>query len=418
MGTFRDWPRTLRRASYRGVSFFVESDKLETGRRLVVHEFPLRDTPYVEDLGRSANKIDVTAYVVGDNADGAESALRAACEAGGAATLNLPIASLLAHCEKCSRDFHKDKLGYIAFSLSFVRDGSGAAPFPIAYLGRLIETAIGGIIDILSDFFRGGFSTLDYASYVADESADELRSIAGQLDSAFRSTTVSPETLPTLLQQVGDIYSDAPTLVSTGERGDYYGGTSFVAQQAISTAGDIVTRLGAVFETATTAIDPELLAKVMLPLTNFIEVSSAGITPSRQQLAKNIALLRTTLRILALTALANSIVNRTFADRREAIQARADAAEVFGNELERISAYGDYDLYVAVQKLSGNVADYLSRMVADLAPVVQVSAPKNMPSLWWSQRLYGTADRATELASRNSVKHPSFMPLEFEALSD
>lgn len=419
MAVFRDWLRTLRRASYRGVSFFVESDKIETGRRLVVHEFPLRDTPYVEDLGRSANKIDVTAYVVGDDADGAENALRNACDAGGAATLSLPMISLQAHCEKCSRDFHKDKLGYIAFSLSFVREGSSAAPYPVAYLGRLIETSIGGIVAALARFFVGSFATLDFADYVHDDAADEIRSIAGQLDSTVRGTTVDVDRAPALLQQIGDFYSNADDLVAVGERADLYQDTAFVAQQSPSAAGDIVSRLGNIFTAASDAIAPDLLEAAALPLTAYIPADNATTTTQsgRQSLA-NVEALRACMRILALTTLATAIVNRTYADRREAVQARADAAEAFSAELERISGLKDYDIFVAIQTLSGQVADYLSRLVTDLAPVVAVEAPRRMPALWWSQRLYGTADRAGELVTRNSVKHPAFMPLEFEALAD
>jgi hypothetical protein len=419
MTAFRDWLQTLRRASYRGASFFVETDKVETGRRLVVHEFPLRDDPYIEDLGRSANKIDVTAYVAGDNADGLEAALRSACEAGGPATLSLPIISLQAHCEKCSRDFSKDKLGYIAFSLSFIREGSSAAPFPIAYLGRLIETSAGGIVAALSRFFVGTFATLDFADYVHDDAADEVRSIAGQIDSTVRGTTVDVDKAPALLQQIGDFYSDADDLVAVGERSDLYEDTAFVAQQSPSAAGDIVTRMGAIFTAAADAIAPDLLEDAALPLTAYVPADNATTTTEsgRQSLA-NVEALRACMRILALTTLATAIVNRTYADRRSAIQARADAAEAFGAELERISGLKDYDIFVAIQTLSGQVADYLSRLVTDLAPVLAIEAPRRMPALWWSQRLYGTADRAGELVARNGVKHPAFMPLEFEALAD
>ncbi|ADJ23043.1 DNA circulation family protein [Hyphomicrobium denitrificans ATCC 51888] len=419
MAVFRDWLRTLRRASYRGASFFVETDKIKTGRRLVVHEFPLADDPYVEDLGRKANKIDVTAYVAGDNADGAEDALRRACDAGGAATLSLPIISMQAHCEDCSRDFKKDQLGYIAFSLSFVRDGSGAAPFPVAYLGRIIETSVGGIVAALARLFVGSFATLDFADYVHDDAADEIRSIAGQLDSAVRGTTVDVDKAPALLQQIGDFYSDADDLAAVGERADQYDDTTFIAQQSPSAAADIVTRMGDIFTAAAGAIAPDLLEAAVLPLALYVPADNASTTTEsgRQSLA-NVQALRSCLRILALTTLATAIANRTYVDRREAIQARADAAEAFAAELDRISGLADYDVFVAVQTLSGKVADYLSRLITDLAPVVAIEAPRRMPALWWSQRLYGTADRADELVARNGVKHAAFMPHEFEALAD
>ena len=46
----------LRPASFRGVAFEVESHSESGGRRIELHEYPLRDTPYAEDLGKKAGK--------------------------------------------------------------------------------------------------------------------------------------------------------------------------------------------------------------------------------------------------------------------------------------------------------------------------------------------------------------------------
>ena len=44
----------LRPASFRGVAFEVESHSESGGRRVELHEYPLRDTPYAEDLGKKS----------------------------------------------------------------------------------------------------------------------------------------------------------------------------------------------------------------------------------------------------------------------------------------------------------------------------------------------------------------------------
>ena len=50
----RDWPATLRDASFRGVPFFVDKDDIGTGKKLVIHEFVNSDEPYVEEFGTKA----------------------------------------------------------------------------------------------------------------------------------------------------------------------------------------------------------------------------------------------------------------------------------------------------------------------------------------------------------------------------
>ena len=55
----------LRRASFRGVPFEVTSSDFKVGRRTQTFEYPQRDTPFTEDLGRSKRTITLTAYVIG-----------------------------------------------------------------------------------------------------------------------------------------------------------------------------------------------------------------------------------------------------------------------------------------------------------------------------------------------------------------
>jgi hypothetical protein len=68
MATIRDihnpWRDALLPAMFDGVPFFCDSGIRETGRRAVVHEYPKRDTPYAEDMGRRAIQYSVRGYVI------------------------------------------------------------------------------------------------------------------------------------------------------------------------------------------------------------------------------------------------------------------------------------------------------------------------------------------------------------------
>ena len=64
------WKMRLRAASFRGVPFGVTADESEGGRRTVTHEFPQRETPYVEDLGGAPRRFTVQAFVPMDLLDG------------------------------------------------------------------------------------------------------------------------------------------------------------------------------------------------------------------------------------------------------------------------------------------------------------------------------------------------------------
>ena len=55
---------SLRQASFRGAQFEVDDVDASGGRRLVKHEYPLRDVPYAEDMGRKAREYSVKAFIV------------------------------------------------------------------------------------------------------------------------------------------------------------------------------------------------------------------------------------------------------------------------------------------------------------------------------------------------------------------
>lgn len=151
----RDWAKSLRRASYRGVSFWVEGDDFSGGKRIAVHEYAGGRDVYIEEMGLSAPMITVTAYLAGDFSDVAATALIAACQATGPGLLVLPSSSgQLAYVESFSRSFEKDRLGYVAFNLSAIPVGNS----PIAALGvgdinAVVSAGIGAAAVVLKGFF-------------------------------------------------------------------------------------------------------------------------------------------------------------------------------------------------------------------------------------------------------------------------
>ena len=60
----RSFFNNLREASFRGARFEVDDVEASGGRRVVLHEYPLRDTPYSEDLGRRAREFSVRGYII------------------------------------------------------------------------------------------------------------------------------------------------------------------------------------------------------------------------------------------------------------------------------------------------------------------------------------------------------------------
>lgn len=422
MTLFRDWPRTLRRASFRGVPFHVDHHSVETGRRLVVHEFPGSDLPYVEDLGRQASKITVTAYTVGNLADFAAAQLQAACDRAGAGPLVLPHGRLDAHCDSCKRDASKDKLGYIAFELKFVRAGLDvpAAALPPGFLAAriglssrvVITSALTRFLLALDNFGRSGLLLGAAGLFILD--------IAALLDWTARGLGLAAPYGPRVIRGIADLSRLADSFVRVGGGAHVMTPTSFRLARPETAPPSLVVALRQILDDLRLGCPPEQGVAALAALAAFEapETVPAARSPNRRQAAANARMIAEALRVVALAGYAEAVAARPLADRREAIQARADAAEVFAAELERLEpGPGAAELHRAIATLAGELAEYLSRRVADLAPVLTIEAQASMPSLWWANRLYGTPDRAGELRARNRATSGLFMPTTIEALA-
>jgi prophage DNA circulation protein len=116
--------------SFRGARFRLDSYSTETGRRVDVREYPLRNIPQSEDLGRKARRFAFTAYIVGDNWESGRDQLLNACEGDGPGTLVHPFhGEHLVMCESCTvSESRSGGIRYCAFELAFVEAGSFETP--------------------------------------------------------------------------------------------------------------------------------------------------------------------------------------------------------------------------------------------------------------------------------------------------
>ncbi len=84
------WRANLRPASFRGAGFKVDVAARGGGRRTTEHQFPKRDDPEAEDMGRQAKKFTLTGYVIGEDYTAQRDTLIAALETEGSGLLVHP----------------------------------------------------------------------------------------------------------------------------------------------------------------------------------------------------------------------------------------------------------------------------------------------------------------------------------------
>jgi prophage DNA circulation protein len=142
-------------------------------------------------------------------------------------------------------------------------------------------------------------------------------------------------------------------------------------------------------------------------------------SPNRLADAANMQIVARVSRMVLIAPYAEALIAVPYASRQDGVTARADCVERFEREIEASTgadAGGD-DLSVVLADSRNSVVEFLSRVITNTAPIVTVTAKRSLPALVWAWKLYQDPSRAADLVARNGVPHPSFMPLQFDAVA-
>jgi prophage DNA circulation protein len=143
MATIRDlpsgWRDQLMPADFDGNPFHVESGAIQNGRRIVLHEFPKKDLPYAEDMGRSAFTFTIIGYCIQYPMDlqaplylrdyrVARDLLAARLSQGGPGLLQLPTATeamppMYVVCTRHELREERERGGMCMFTMNFTEVG-------------------------------------------------------------------------------------------------------------------------------------------------------------------------------------------------------------------------------------------------------------------------------------------------------
>lgn len=404
MTTARDWLKTLWPASYKGMPFQVEEDSEEGGRRKAVHQYPGRDDPFIEDMGEDKRDFSVTAYVASDAADTDAAGVIAICAQPGAGMLVLPAhGPIKVQCTTFKRKRSKDKHGFIALELAFIRDGAASALPSVRSLANLVFVAADAMQAALAVLCTAAIVARGQADYVVSAAVSAVQDTALLFEDIRTSAPTDTAVSATMRVAIHALHDDAQNLI----------------HRLTGVDPDLGNRIAAISRGLGDGLAAPAARGAFLPLLDMLPplvVDPAG-TMSAQAATGNANAIRAVARLCALTVAAESIARDAgIADRPSGITLRADLTELFDAEIAGLDM-ANADVIDGAQALRGSAVDYLSRLILDLAPVISAASNLPLPSLLWAWRLYADPSRGAELVARNKVAHPSFMPLEIEALA-
>ncbi|NUF48646.1 DNA circularization protein, partial [Gilliamella sp. ESL0250] len=187
---FMNWLNNLLPASFRGVPFQVSGTSSEFGRRNQTHEYPFRDVPYTEDLGRSARKNKIDAFVIGDDHKEQAEKLIEAIEEKGAGILIHPILGELnvniVGTATVSNSVENGRMTVISFS--FVEAGELIFPDSSVATDDVVDENADNVDQALLDTFED-FDLIDAPDFVQSNILDDIMSILNDIADAYNAIT-------------------------------------------------------------------------------------------------------------------------------------------------------------------------------------------------------------------------------------
>jgi prophage DNA circulation protein len=383
-------------ASFRGIPFNVEDTDLGAGRRTQVHEYPQRDKPYTEDMGRATRDLSFSAFLVG--ADYVEQAnkLLGALEQSGSGTLVHPwFGSMQVSLVDKARVSFDSSLGRARVQMQFVEAGELAFPMATSSTGAATRLAADKLSKASIDSFAAKFGIKGFQDWVSAAANGQLLDKLGivstsEINKVLGFSNGLAKTFSTLSGLISNPRSLGTKLM--GMFGLSGLTTSLIAWKNVVKS---FSRIGK---------SPALKDKP----------SSIVFTPSRKQAQANATALNAiTRQALLVQAVGASSLVGTESDAEASTTSYADMLEVRDTLLSAIDEemlVADDTVYVALQEARAAVWTDMTTRARDSSRIKSLTPKQIQPALVLAYDQYGDASRDAEIITRNNIRHPGFVP--------
>jgi prophage DNA circulation protein len=391
--------RTFVGASFRGVPFFVESVERSGGRRAVVHEFPLRNDPYVEDMGRRARTFRMDGYVIGDDYLTQKDTLLSALEdEAGPGQLVVPYyGTFVAICTQLTAGERRAEAGMATFSLEFA-EAPAQSPTPaeiVDTVGIVSTSADAAMVAVAAELVED-YDIEDLPAFALESAQDAIERALEGVGTALSPITATTQELAQLTTRITLLTARASTLVRT-------------PADAVIDFHETITGLVDTIRASPSKVMEALIDAYSVFLGDPV---LAGTLTRERELANQDAMQSTLRRILAIEAARLAPVV-SYASIDEATSAR-----------DRIAAMLDEQAGLAGDTAYASIVDLRSKVLravpgnAVFARVLTVTRKVSVPSILLTYQLYGSTELEADIIARNKIRHPGFIAGDVKVLSD
>ena len=398
------WRDQLQQASFRGVAFHVQRAGGKVGRRVQVVEYPLRDTPFAEDLGRKARSFTIEALVLGADYMAQRDALIDALETAGPGELIHPyrprqnVVATDATLEETS-----DEGGMARFTIEFSEAGENRFPASRVDAAAQLQSAA----DKASSAALSDFST----SWLPGTSGAVLQAAQDTANRAFAWIDQHLGVLSDAQSQLDSLIAPIQSLISQPEA---------LFQRLVGSLERIRGRLETPFTGTTGFENVQLPNAARQTMANVGPLMSADLpqaaassgqavaapTSATAQITRNEAAMQSAVQTIAAIQVASGLASMPAV-------ASADLEGVRDLVLQALdgqAAVAADDTYSQLLQLKSAVGKAVADRLPSTLEIMIVNSLAVEPSLVLAWRADGDLGVESDLVARNGIAMPGFVP--------
>lgn len=405
----RTWRDELLPASFRGISFLIPQASVPVGMKGQLHEFPQRDEPYFEQLGKQSQVHRLTVWIIGDDCFERRDKFLEAIQTPGAGELVHPwLGRMQVKAGEAELTHDYQQGGMVSMLITFYPDTP--LKFPVARVNtqQQVVKASESMWDSALARYKAAMAKVDQARLGLARLRNNLSAVYTVIQRQFAPFVGVFTNLTGLAQSImnapgslsalfSSYFSDFSVQDYLGNDSSYRNTVATASQQAeavssinaVSTIGGVDS--AAASQAAADLVQDALLVQIALIVSEMPIASqpvSTDTTPSADQQAA-----------------------QPF--QRPEVPVADDVLELrdgLNEAMLEASLKADSAHYLVLNALRQTIVKHLTAVAASGVRLVEITPPETLSALVLAYRRFGDATRESEVVQRNRIHHPGFVP--------
>lgn len=405
------WRDQMLPASFRGISFLIPQASVPVGMKVQLHEFPQRDEPYAEQMGKQAQVHRLVCWIIGDDCFERRDKFMEAVQTPGAGELVHPWLGRMqvkAGEAELTHDFKQG--GMAAFAVTFYPDIPLKFPTAKVNTQQQVVKASDSLLDSALARYKSAMAKVDQARLGLARLRNSLSGVYTVIQQQF-STIIGAFTnltgfVQSLMNAPDSLSSLFSSYFSEFSVDDYLGDDSGSSYRN---------------SVATATQQTEAVASINT-VSDSGGVDAAAASQATANLVQDALLVQVALIISEMPVASQPVSTATVASvEQQAVQpivrpevpVADDVIELRDNLNEAIfqaSLKADPEHYMVLNTLRQTIVKHLTAVAESGVRLVEITPPETLSALVLAYRRFGDATRESEVVQRNRLRHPGFVP--------